>query len=137
MIFTFTLLITSSFVFSASSATIVNEDNQKLDPNALNDLVIATRHDSTIYLKYAEYFAQSALGASVGITSANQISFVAPTTYAAFETALINPAIGASVAWGGGPTLFNNLVAADHLRSINDTSLLSKARDLMRFFISF
>ena len=88
MIFTFTLLITSSFVFSASSATIVNEDNQKLDPNALNDLVIATRHDSTIYLKYAEYFAQSALGASVGITSANQISFVAPTTYAAFETAL-------------------------------------------------
>lgn len=125
MIFTFTLLITSSFVFSASSATIVNEDNQKLDPNALNDLVIATRHDSTIYLKYAEYFAQSALGASVGITSANQISFVAPTTYAAFETALTNPAIGASVAWGGGPTLFNNLVAADHLRSINDTSLLN------------
>ena len=24
-----------------------------------------------------------------------------------------------------GPTLFNNLVAADHLRSINDTSLLN------------
>ena len=124
LIFTFLLLITSSFALVSSSGPIVNEKNSTISPDAIK-LVIATRHDSTLYQKYKEYFAKSALGASVGITDPSQIKVHAPSSYAAFETALTNPAIGADVAWGGGPTLFNNLAADGHLRNITDTSLLN------------
>lgn len=120
----FVILISSN---SASASTIGFDSGIEIE-NIRTDavkLVVATRHDSSLYQKYATYFANSELGASVGITDFSEISFIAPTTYAAFQTALTNPAIGASVAWGGGPTVFNNLAVDGLLRTIDDPSLLN------------
>lgn len=117
--------LTSPQINSVNSAiSEKNTLNSNLEPDAVK-LVVATRHDSTIWQKYRDYFAKSPLGASVGITSPNQIEFLQPSTYYGVATALNNSFVGASVAWGGGPTLFNNLIQDDLLRSIDDPELLA------------
>lgn len=128
--FSLTFLIIISFLISPqiNSVNSAVSDKESIDSNIEPDaikLVVATRHDSTLYQKYASYFAKSSLGASVGITSESEIKFISPTTYAAFQNALNNSFIGASVAWGGGPTIFNNLIEDDLLRSIDDPELLA------------
>ena len=88
-------------------------------------LAIATRHDSTIYNKMANAFASSSLGNSVGITSASELRFYAPTTYDGFYRHMTDSNLRVSIGWGGGPTLFNTLVNADAISPITDSTVKS------------
>ncbi|MCE7736358.1 MAG: ABC transporter substrate-binding protein [Candidatus Heimdallarchaeota archaeon] len=114
------LIPVSGSIISVSSAPETNE----VSPDAIK-LAVSTRHDAILYNKLAAAFASSTLGASVGITSASQIKFSAPSTYDGFYKEMTDPFFAKSVAWGGGPTLFNNLAAAGALSLITDTEVLA------------
>ena len=68
---------------SATSVSVTVGNIQVQTPVKTNavKLTVATRHDSSIYQKYAAAFAKSQYGKSVGITSPDEIQFLAPTTW--------------------------------------------------------
>ncbi|MFV2015203.1 MAG: ABC transporter substrate-binding protein, partial [Candidatus Heimdallarchaeota archaeon] len=120
-LFILALLIPASGSIINTSSTPVTDE---VSPDAIK-LSVSTRHDAILYNKIAAAFAASPLGASVGITSPSQIKFTAPSTYTGFFREQTDPFFGKSVAWGGGPTLFNNLAADGALSVITDPDVLN------------
>ncbi len=91
-------------------------------------LVIVTRHERIIYEKFIDAFIHSQYAQTVGITSADEIQVFNPTSYSIFYSTMVNPRVGADIAWGGGPTLFTSLAidpAGPAIGPINDTDLLN------------
>ena len=99
-------------------------DKEEISPHA-SKLRVATRHDSSIYNKMAAAFASSSLGNSVGITSASDLRFYAPTTYDGFYRHMTDSNFGVSIGWGGGPTLFNTLINDDAISPITNPTVVS------------
>lgn len=115
------LIIASSFI-SFSKAM---EQPEAISPNAAK-LVIATRHDYNYYTTMAKAFASSEAGKSVGITNPNDIQFETPTTYEGFKNIMENAIVGADIAWGGGPTIFNRLAEQGVTGVITDAGILGE-----------
>lgn len=116
------LLILMSGSISVSSITA---SSQSVKPNAAK-LVVATRHDFALRTTVAQAFADSELGASVGITSPSDIQFLTPTNFDGFVNVMSNPVVPMDVAWGGGPTLFDNLAKQGLLGVISDPAILGE-----------
>ncbi len=117
------IIIISLMIYSLGYSVSAEISSNQISPDATIKLVIATRHDSTIYNKFAEAFAATQLAHDVGITSKDEIKFYAPTTYDGFYKTMTNEFFEADLGWGGGPTLFNNLVEDGAISPINDTVL--------------
>ncbi|RMG26944.1 MAG: ABC transporter substrate-binding protein [Methanobacteriota archaeon] len=123
-LFALMLLSTSNISVVADTIPV-----KVVTPQQSNVLTIATRHDSIIYTAFAEEFAKSSYGQSVGITDPSQVHFLTPTTFEAFYKAMTDPTFAVSLGWGGGPTLFNNLIAEGAVSPITDPTTVAAIND--------
>lgn len=80
-------------------------------------LKIITRHDTTIWNIFRDAFLASDLAAATNVTWIDYISPLAPQ----WIEVITNPAGLPDVAWGGGPTLFDELIEAGLLSKMNST----------------
>ncbi len=119
-LFAVTLLATGNVSVVAETIPV-----HPITPHQSNVLTIATRHDSIIYTAFAEEFVKSSYGQSVGITDVSQVRFLTPTTFEAFFKAMTDPTFAVSLGWGGGPTLFNNLITEGAVSPITDSATLA------------
>ncbi|MCY3413061.1 MAG: ABC transporter substrate-binding protein [Candidatus Heimdallarchaeota archaeon] len=116
-----------------------NDPNDPNDPNnttAANtntgvtdtaELTILTRHDSAITNSFREAFLQSSYGAAAGYSTGDgdKINFLSVTTLQGWLLALGSESRQVDLAWGGGPTLFNQMAEAGLLTPITDTDLVN------------
>lgn len=123
--------ILMAMLLSTGGISVVAEsipvENTKLSQSTV--LKIATRHDSIIYTAFAEEFAKSSFGQSVGITSSSQVQFLTPTTFDSFFKAMTDPTFEVSLGWGGGPTLFNSLIEEGAISPITDATTVQAIND--------
>lgn len=90
------------------------------------DIYVVTRHDSGLYRTVQDAFLESSYKPAdldVKLIFQTQGISVWPTIIDAGDTYL---------AWGGGPTLFDNLLANDLLLPITDEDILSTLSDLRK-----
>ncbi len=80
-------------------------------------LKIITRHDTAIWNVFREGFLTSQLAADANVVAIDFVSPLAPQ----WIDVILNPAGMPDVAWGGGPTLFDELIAAGLLSKMNGT----------------
>jgi len=111
------------------SNALIHNTQIAVSPDAEIKLVIATRHDSIIYNKFAAEFVKSSYGQAAGITDPASIKFYAPTTYEGFYKTLTNSFFQADIGWGGGPTLFNGLVQDGAVSPITNATTLAVIND--------
>ena len=83
-------------------------------------LKIITRHSSTIWLLAKEHFLGTDLAKQYNITG---LSFIGPNPVLWRQT--IESVGDLDIAWGGGPTLFDELITYDLLAPITDQSTLA------------
>ena len=112
-----TLLMTSSSTFVSGN---ISTDDISTDQSG--ELTIITRHDTNIQVLFEEKFLESDLAADAGITD---VKYQTPGTYEGFVNFIESDKVQTSVAWGGGPTLFDNLGNNGYLEPITDTDLLN------------
>ncbi len=80
-------------------------------------LKIITRHDTAIWNVFRDSFLASDLAADANVVALDFISPLAPQ----WQDVILNPAGLPDVAWGGGPTLFDELISAGLLVKMNGT----------------
>ncbi|MFW9984113.1 MAG: ABC transporter substrate-binding protein [Candidatus Odinarchaeota archaeon] len=80
-------------------------------------LKIITRHDTAIWNVFRDSFLASDLAADTNVTAIEFVSPLAPL----WIDVILDPAGMPDVAWGGGPTLFDELIAAGLLSKMNGT----------------
>lgn len=80
-------------------------------------LKIITRHDTAIWNVFRDSFLASQLAADANVVAIDYVSPLAPQ----WIDVILNPAGMPDVAWGGGPTLFDELIAAGLLSKMNGT----------------
>ncbi len=80
-------------------------------------LKIITRHDTAIWNVFRDSFLDSQLAADANVVAIDYVSPLAPQ----WIDVILNPAGMPDVAWGGGPTLFDELIAAGLLSKMNGT----------------
>ncbi|MFQ5891901.1 MAG: ABC transporter substrate-binding protein, partial [Candidatus Methanofastidiosia archaeon] len=83
-------------------------------------LTVLTRHDTALQEVYEKAFLESELAKNAGITN---IQFMQPAS-ALWPTAIERG--GIDVAWGGGPTLFDQLIELDLLYEIKDPGVMEE-----------
>jgi len=115
-------------VASSQASTIIGQSikvgtNPELKTDASNSITILSRHDAALFNLVASEFAKSDLGHSVGVTSSTQIKQQTPATTEQFINFINSDKVDVSMAWGGGPTIFNNLADRGYLQPITDQAL--------------
>ena len=83
-------------------------------------LKIITRHDTAIWNVYRNAFLASPQAANANVVWIDFISPLAPQ----WIDVITNPAGQPDVAWGGGPTLFDELIDAGLLSKLNSSLML-------------
>ncbi|MFQ6089227.1 MAG: ABC transporter substrate-binding protein, partial [Candidatus Methanofastidiosia archaeon] len=83
-------------------------------------LTVLTRHDTALQEVYEKAFLESELARNAGITN---IQFMQPAS-GLWPTAIERG--GIDVAWGGGPTLFDQLIELDLLYDIKDAGVMEE-----------
>lgn len=99
------------------------------DGSDVPELVIITRHDTTITSAFRLAFLKSSYGKAAGYSpeDINKIDFKQVTTLQGWLTGLGSDSLKVDLAWGGGPTLFNQMGDAGLLKPITDVELLDIA----------
>ena len=113
------------FMINAEGKTTI-PSNPEL--NAVN-LVIVTRHDTTLTAAFETAFLATPEAAAAGVTS---IDFRSATTDDAWKKLLEDPLKGVDLAWGGGPSLFNtmdNWGLLKHIDPVTDAALFTVVND--------
>jgi len=95
------------------------EEKEKEEAEEGIELVIITRHDSTIWDAYEEAFLNSEEAKRLGVT---KIRWLGPPPTLWVKT--ISSSDHIDIAWGGGPTLFDQLASANVLMPIEDPETL-------------
>ncbi len=90
-------------------------------------LKVITRHDTTLTRKAKEEFLQSQEAQQHNVSN---IEFLSPSP--AYWRSIIDGQGDIDVAWGGGPTLFDDLVVDGFLAAIEDSELLAEAEEIMQ-----
>lgn len=88
-------------------------------------LKIITRHPSTIWVLTKENFLKSDIAKKYNIVD---LKFIGPNPVLWIDT--INRVGDIDVAWGGGPTLFDQLIRSDLLEPITDPDTLATIDEL-------
>jgi len=95
-------------------------------PTQGKELVVITRHDSAIQNLFEQAYLQSDYAKEYNITSVRFLE--TPVSY--WAATIENG--GVDVAWGGGPTLFNQMLQLGLLQPITGTEALSIVNQLPR-----
>ncbi|HYA22396.1 MAG TPA: ABC transporter substrate-binding protein, partial [Thermoproteota archaeon] len=95
-------------------------------PSQGKELVVITRHDSAIQNLFEQAYLQSSYATEYNITSVRFLE-----TPVGYWAATIKNG-GVDVAWGGGPTLFNQMLQLGLLQPITGTEALSVVNQLPR-----
>lgn len=106
---------------SLLAAQVQTVDASPQEPQQSTELVLLSRHDAVIIEAFAEKFLASSYATDAGVTD---VTYKAYTTFTAWEKALESTTTAIDLAWGGGPTLFNQLDELDLLAPITDQDLL-------------
>ncbi len=88
-------------------------------------LKIITRHPSTIWILTKEHFLKSDIAKKYNIVD---LKFLGPAPVLWIDT--INRVGDIDVAWGGGPTLFDQLIKSDLLEPITDPDTLKTISEI-------
>ncbi|MHA2090434.1 MAG: ABC transporter substrate-binding protein [Candidatus Kariarchaeaceae archaeon] len=107
------------------AAVLIYQSTTEEDEKA--DINILTRHSTEITNTFTEEFLKSDFAKDIGYGpgDSDKLNFIASFSTTAWITALESDAVPVDLAWGGGPTLFNQMLERDLLASIEDTDLLA------------
>jgi len=100
------------------------EGEQPAPPSEQKEIVVITRHDSSIQKIFRDAFLASDYAKDHNITGVRYIYTPPDYWRATIEHG------GVDIAWGGGPTLFNQLIYLDLLQPMTGTEVMSEVNAL-------
>lgn len=110
---------TSTTLTTTTTSTTTSATTTATTTTSGITLVIITRHDTTIQEATKKMFLSSSIAKAYGITD---LKFV-PVAAALWKDYILGG--GIDVAWGGGPTLFDNMLSYGLLAPITDNNTLN------------